>query len=99
MDDVPLTWEMAFVSLMDIDMLVGLLLEVARPDMIIFAVLIIFLITGILTAEEAVQGFSNQGMLTIALLFIVAGAVQNSGLIDQLRDTHYDPVNIYLNYS
>lgn len=65
-------------------MLAGLLLEVARPDMVVFSVLIVFLITDILTADEALRGFSNQGMLTIALLFIVAGAVQKSGLVDRL---------------
>lgn len=76
--------EMIFVLVMVLAMLVGLLLEVARPDMVVFSVLVIFLITGLLTPEEALKGFSNQGMLTIALLFIVAGAVQKSGLIDQL---------------
>ncbi|MDL4838962.1 SLC13 family permease [Aquibacillus rhizosphaerae] len=76
--------EMIFVLIMVVAMLGGLLLEVARPDMVVFSVLVIFLISGLLTPEEALKGFSNQGMLTIALLFILAGAVQKSGLIDQM---------------
>ncbi|MFB4475933.1 SLC13 family permease, partial [Oceanobacillus caeni] len=64
--------------------LVCLFLEVAQPGMIIFSVLIILLITGILTPEEAFSGLSNEGMLTVALLFIVAGAVQKSGVIDRV---------------
>ncbi|GAA0487011.1 SLC13 family permease [Salinibacillus aidingensis] len=78
-----MTFEMIFVLVMVVAMLAGLLFEVARPDMVIFSVLVIFLITGILDTQEALSGFANQGMLTIALLFIVAGAVQKSGLVDQ----------------
>ncbi len=77
-----MTIQMVFVLIMIIAMFGGLVFELARPDMVVFSVLVIFLITGILTPEEAVSGFSNQGMLTIAFLFIVAGAVQKSGLID-----------------
>jgi di/tricarboxylate transporter len=76
--------EMLFVSIMIIAMLSALLLELARPDMVVFSVLVIFLISGLLTPEEALKGFSNQGMLTIALLFIVAGAVQKYGIIDEV---------------
>lgn len=76
--------EMIFVLVMLIVMLTALLLELARPDMVVFSVVAIFLITGVLTPEEALKGFSNQGMLTIALLFIVAGAVQKHGIIDQI---------------
>ncbi|MFD1349061.1 SLC13 family permease [Oceanobacillus caeni] len=76
--------EMIAVLVLIIGMLVCLLLEVAQPGMIIFSVLIILLITGILTPEEAFSGLSNEGMLTVALLFIVAGAVQKSGVIDRV---------------
>lgn len=76
--------EMIFVLIAIAAMLSALLFEIARPDLIIFSVLVIFLLTGILTTEEALRGFSNPGMLTIALLFIVVGTVQKHGLIDQL---------------
>ncbi|NIK11786.1 SLC13 family permease [Alkalibacillus almallahensis] len=79
-----MTIEMVFVLLIIIAMFVGLLFEVARPDMVVFTALGILLLTGILTPDEALRGFSNEGMLTIALLFIVAGAVQKSGITDRL---------------
>ncbi|MBT2217653.1 SLC13 family permease [Virgibacillus dakarensis] len=78
-----MTFELVFVLVMVTAMLIGLLAEITRPEIIVFAVLTIFLVTGILTPEEALQGFSNEGMLTIALLFIVAGAVQNSGIMER----------------
>src|SRR5699024_10774715 len=65
-------------------MLFCLLFEIARVGTIIFSVLVILLVTGIITPQEALSGFSNEGMLTIALLFIVAGAIQKSGFIEQL---------------
>ena len=70
-----LTLEMIIVLVLIVTMLVCLILEIARPAMIIFTVLVVLLLTGILTPREALSGFSNEGMLTVALLFIVAGAV------------------------
>lgn len=78
--------EMITVLVLIIAMLLFMILEIARPGMIIFTVLVILLITGILTPEDALSGFSNEGMLTVALLFIVAGAVQKSGKIDQMAE-------------
>jgi len=77
-----MSWEMIVVLIMIIIMLSALLFELARPDMVVFSVLTIFLISGILTPKEALIGFSNEGMLTIALLFIIAGTVQKSGIIE-----------------
>ncbi|QGH36251.1 SLC13 family permease [Gracilibacillus salitolerans] len=79
-----MTLEMGFVLVVIVVMFVALLLELTRPDMIVFSALVIFVLTGLLTPEEAFKGFSNQGMLTIALLFIVAGAVQKHGLLEQM---------------
>ncbi|HET7627062.1 MAG TPA: SLC13 family permease [Bacillales bacterium] len=78
-----MTLEIAFVLAVVFLMLVGLVREIARPDMILFVTLILFMITGVISPQQAVKGFSNQGMLTIALLFIVAGAVEKSGLFDR----------------
>lgn len=79
-----MSFEMIFVLFMIILMLAALLLEWGRPDIVVFSVLVIFLTFGLLTPDEALKGFSNEGMLTIALLFIVAGVVQKSGVIDQM---------------
>lgn len=80
------SFEMITVLVLVIAMLIFMVLEIARPGMVIFTVLVILLITGILTPKDALSGFSNEGMLTIALLFIVAGAVQKSGKIDQMAE-------------
>lgn len=65
-------------------MLICLMKEVARPDFIVFCALAFLMFTGILAPADALVGFSNEGMLTVGLLFIVAGAVQQSGILNQL---------------
>lgn len=75
-----MTWEMVFVLVVVAAMMVGLIREIARPDMILFTALAVFLLSGVITPKQALQGFANQGMLTIALLFVIAGAIQKSGI-------------------
>jgi di/tricarboxylate transporter len=77
-----MTPEMIFVAAMIVLMLVLLLFEVARADFIIFGFLALFLLTGVITTEQALAGFSNEGMLTVLLLFIVGGAIQKHGIME-----------------
>ncbi len=77
-----LTFEMLFVAVMIVLMLLGLLFEVMRADFIVFFFLVVFLLTGVISTEQALSGFSNEGMLTVLLLFIVAGAIQKHGIIE-----------------
>lgn len=79
-----LTWEMGFVLAVVVLMMIALVREVARPDFILFTTLTVFLLTGVINPKQALQGFSNEGMLTIALLFIIAGAIQKSGIFDRI---------------
>ncbi|WP_028783980.1 SLC13 family permease [Thalassobacillus devorans] len=76
--------EMIIVIIAIIFMLVGLFFEIARPDLLVFFTLFFFIITGIVSTEEALVGFSNEGMLTIGLLFIVARVFERSGLVERL---------------
>jgi len=63
-------------------MLIALALEILAPDVILFVSLAALFLGGILTPEEAFYGFSNKGMLTVAILFIVAYAAQSSGILE-----------------
>ncbi|RPI03489.1 MAG: SLC13 family permease [Calditrichaeota bacterium] len=67
-------------------MTVLLIKEVFEPDVIIFAVLILLMLGGVISIGEAFSGFANEGMLTVAFLFIVAGAVQQTGALNSLTD-------------
>lgn len=54
--------------------------EWLRVDVVALGVVVALMITGILTPEEAISGFSNTAVLTIASLFIIGGAVMQTGL-------------------
>jgi di/tricarboxylate transporter len=54
--------------------------EWLRVDIVALAVVVALMLTGLLTTPEALSGFSNPAVLTIAALFIVGGGVFRSGL-------------------
>lgn len=64
--------------------LILFVMEWLRVDVVAFAVVVALALTGVLTPEQAFAGFSNPAVLTIAALFIIGGAVMNSGLAGAL---------------
>ncbi len=73
-----------FVTAVVLLMLVFLVKEALRPGLILFSGAILFLCAGIITPKEVLEGFSNKGMITVALLFLVSEGVRRSGLLEQL---------------
>ena len=65
-------------------MILALIKEIMRPGLILFSALVIFMVTDILTTEEALSGFSNKGMITVALLFLVSEGVKESGVLNRM---------------
>ncbi len=63
-----------------------LVLVVTRfsPHFVLMAALTILSASGVLTPAEALTGFSNPGMITVAAMFVVAGGLHASGGIDLL---------------
>jgi di/tricarboxylate transporter len=51
-----------------------------RSDIIALSVLLLLLITGVLTIEEAFSGFSNPIVIMMAALFVVGGGIFQTGL-------------------
>ncbi len=49
------------------------------PDVVFLTVLTLLFISGIVTPAEALVGFSNEGMLTIGALYIVAAGMRETG--------------------
>ena len=61
-------------------------------EIVIFSVLIALVVGNVITVKQAFVGFSNEGMLTVALLFVIAGAMNNTGVMSQLNRIMYgDP--------
>ena len=64
-----MTFEIVSVLLSLLGMVAALVADKMRPGMILFSVVVLFLCAGILTPKEMLEGFSNKGMITVALLF------------------------------
>jgi di/tricarboxylate transporter len=54
--------------------------EWLRVDVVALGVVVALMLTGLLTTSEAISGFSSTAVLTIAALFVVGGAVMQTGL-------------------
>ena len=58
--------------------------EWLEVDLVALGVVICLTLTGILVPEEALAGFSSPIVITVAALFIVGGAVMETGLADTI---------------
>ncbi|PXX89743.1 SLC13 family permease [Marinobacter vulgaris] len=61
-----------------------LLMSVGRfgPHLVMMGVLIVLSATGIVTADQALAGFSNTGLITVVAMFVVAAGIHHSGGVD-----------------
>lgn len=53
-------------------------------DVVMMGAMGLLLICGVLTPKEALNGFANEGLMTIAALYVVATALQRSGAVATL---------------
>jgi len=67
---------------------VAFLLEAMRPGLILFSAAVIFMATGVITDAELIAGFSNNGVVTIVVLFLVNEGIRQSGLITRLAQAY-----------
>ncbi len=54
------------------------------PDMVLVGGLTLLLLSGVLTPQAALVGLSNEGMVTIGMLYVVAAGVRETGAINSL---------------
>lgn len=56
------------------------------PDLALVGGVVVLFITGVLTAEEALGGLANEGMITVGVLFIVSAGVTETGAVGWLAN-------------
>ncbi|KRW82010.1 MULTISPECIES: SLC13 family permease [Marinobacter] len=54
------------------------------PHMVMMAVLVVLSASGIISADQALAGFSNSGLITVVAMFVVAAGIHHSGGVDLL---------------
>ena len=76
------TWEMIYVGFVLIAMFAALLSDKIGADMVMLAALTMCMVANIISVTEGVSGFSNEGVLTVLVLFVVAAGLQVTGGLD-----------------
>ena len=86
-----LTWQAWATLGILVGVVVALLREWARPDLVLLGSLGLLLVGGILPPETAFAGFSNTAVLTIAALFVIAEGLQRTGAFAFLDGLLFSP--------
>ncbi len=63
-------------------MIVAMAREIAGPDVVLMAGLIVLSAAGVLTPEETFAGFANESMLTVGALLVLAAALRATGALE-----------------
>lgn len=76
-----MSWE-AWLTLAVIALAVVLLArELTVPAAVVFGATVTLLVAGVIEPAEAFQGFSNPAPITVAALYVVAGAIEKTGIL------------------
>ena len=70
-----------------------LIKESFETELILLSFLFLLILGKVISVKEAFVGFSNEGMITIGFLFIVAAGLNNSGLMAQLQNLLFGKSN------
>ena len=81
-----MTIEIAFFLLIIAGALILFIFEVFPMDVTALTLLTVLLVTGYLDLTEAISGFSNQAVLTVAAMFILSQALVKTGFVEVLGD-------------
>ena len=65
-------------------LVLALIKDRMRPGLILLSGAVVFMCVGIITPKEMLEGFSNKGMITVALLFLVSEGIRRSGWLEIL---------------
>ena len=63
---------------------VGLPVLRASPDVVLLGGVAVLMVAGVLAPADALQGFANEGLATIAVLFVVAEGLRQTGGVGHL---------------
>lgn len=79
-----MTFSVIYVSFCLVFMIWALVADRIKPGLVLFSVVVLMLCAGILSPKQCLEGFSNKGMITVALLFLVSEGVRRSGVLERM---------------
>lgn len=78
------TLEIALTLGVVVAAIIAMMVSRAGPDLILLAGLTVLIVSGVVPAGKAVAGFANEGLISVAVLFIVAEGLEQTGAITSL---------------
>ena len=81
-----MSWQPALTGSVILGALALLLTGKGAPDVVLLGAVLVLLIAGVITPAEALEGFSNTGMITVAALFVVAAGLRETGGVTLLAN-------------
>lgn len=73
-----------FVIIILVCVIAALIKDRMRPGLVLLSGAVVFLCAGIISPKEMLEGFSNKGMITVAMLFLVSEGIRRSGLLEEM---------------
>ncbi len=77
------TLEMAIVMGISVAALVLFVLEVISPDLVALLAVVAVLLTGVARPEQALAGFANPAVHTIAAMFVISAGLLKTGVVER----------------
>lgn len=62
--------------------LVLLIRDLAPPDIVFVAAVVVLVLFGVINVEQAFAGFANPAVITVGMLFIVTAGLQETGILE-----------------
>ncbi len=76
-----MTWEIALTLAVLTSVVLALSFLRVGPDLVLLGGLTLLLVSGVVEAEAALKGFANPGLVAVAVLFVVAEGLRQTGAI------------------
>ncbi|MBL4590478.1 MAG: SLC13 family permease, partial [Phycisphaerales bacterium] len=77
-------WQSILTAVLLVSMIGAMAIGRYAPDITMMGVLLVLLVTGVLQPDEAIGGFANQGLITVAMLYVVAAAMKETGAMNRI---------------
>jgi hypothetical protein len=75
-------WQVIYTCVVLLGMFVALVSDRVGADSVMLVAMTAFMAAGIISVSEGLAGFSNEGLLTVLTLFVVADGISKTGALD-----------------
>lgn len=82
-----MTWEAWFTLAIILLVVLGLARNVASTEVLMLTGVAALLIFGVISTKQALSGFSNEGTIIVALLYVIGSAIRDTGGVHSIA--HY----------